>query len=311
MNDSTMRYVIAVYEEKSMTRAARKLFIAQPTLSQSIRVLEADLGTKLFDRSKTPLAVTEAGEIFVQWARHILLSELRMRKHLLDLSTDRLRKLVVGISPQICKEILPTVLQQFYAVTSGCSVVLKDYGSSELKLLLEGDSIDFLIDRPHAGYNCVPIVEEMVLLAAPASYRFSPVRPGEYPSVNIADLEDMPFIFLSDNEFFKSAVSDIFRQIGGNPSIVLECSNLQEAHSMVSHDIGVTLIPESCAHKNKLPNVCYYTLHGHPLSHVMTALYRRDRTLTEDAVQFLSLLRDTYTVYTSRKSADGEKEGNI
>jgi hypothetical protein len=43
----------------------------------------------------------------------------------------------------------------------------------------------------------------------------------------------------------------------------------------------------------------------------MTALYRRDRTLTEDAVQFLSLLRDTYTVYTSRKSADGEKEGNI
>jgi hypothetical protein len=41
---------------------------------------------------------------------------------------------------------------------------LKDYGSSELKLLLEGDSIDFLIDRPHAGFNCVPIVEEMVCL---------------------------------------------------------------------------------------------------------------------------------------------------
>jgi DNA-binding transcriptional LysR family regulator len=77
---------------------------------------------------------------------------------------------------------------------------------------------------------------------------------------------------------------------------------------MVSHGIGVTLIPESCANKNKLPNVCYYTLHGYPLSQVMTALYRKDRILTEDAEQFLSLLRDTYAVYTGRKSADGGKE---
>jgi DNA-binding transcriptional LysR family regulator len=203
LNDSTLRYVIAVYEEKSMTKAARNLFIAQPTLSQSIRVLEEDLGAKLFDRSKTPLAVTEAGEVFVHWARHVLLSELRMRKYLSEISSNRLRKLVVGTSPQICKEILPIVLQQFYAVTTGCSVILKDYGSSELKLLLEDDSIDFLLDQPHAEYNCVPIAEETILLAPPSSFRFSAVRPGEYPSVRVLDLEDKPFIFLSDNEFFR------------------------------------------------------------------------------------------------------------
>ncbi len=68
MNLNVLRYIIAVYEEKNMTRAAQKLYVAQPSLSQGIRSLERDLGVELFDRSTNPLN-NLAGEIFISWAK--------------------------------------------------------------------------------------------------------------------------------------------------------------------------------------------------------------------------------------------------
>lgn len=295
MNMNLLRYVMAVYEEKSMTKAARKLYVAQPSLSQSIRLLEEDLGTKLFDRSQTPLKVTAAGEIFVHWAKHTLSSEQKMRKYLLDISTEKIRKLIIGSSPQMCKETFPDALQKFYAVTKGCSVVLKECRADEAKLLLERDSIDFLIDRPNSDYDCVPIVEEGILLAAPASFQFSVNQAGAYPSISISDLTDMPFIYLSDNEWFANTVNDMFKIIKSTPNIVLECSSLQEAHNMVSHNIGVTLVPKYCIKQNTPTNVCYYIFREYPISHTMAVLHRKDRPLTKDAMRFISILKDIFT----------------
>ena len=86
MNLTTLQYLIAVYEEKNMTKAAIKLFIAQPTLSQSIRTLEEELGVVLFDRNKTPLVATDAGEFVIQWARQLLTSEQYLRDRLNEIS---------------------------------------------------------------------------------------------------------------------------------------------------------------------------------------------------------------------------------
>ena len=75
MNWNTLRYVVEIAEQKSFSKAARKLYLAQPSLSQSIRALEQELGTPLFDRTRSPLGLTYAGELFTKWAKESLRSQ--------------------------------------------------------------------------------------------------------------------------------------------------------------------------------------------------------------------------------------------
>jgi len=306
VNETSLRYAIAVYDEKRMTKAARKMFVSQPSLSQGIRLLEEELGIMLFERSKTPIRATEAGEIFVHWAKHVLASKLQMLNHLSELSEGRLRKLTIGLSSQICNEILPIVLQQFYSVTTGCAVVLKKCSSNDLISLIERDGVDLLIDRPHSKYNCIHIAEEEILLAAPASFQFSVIESGEYPTVSMSDAANMPFISLSDNGPFLALISEIFKIINSAPNIVLECPSSQVAHSMVALNIGVTLLPKCCITNNKLPNVCYYRFFDHQMSHSVTALHREDRPLTKDAHIFISILKDKFADCAVADSAMSE-----
>ena len=216
MNINILRYVIAVHEEKSMTKAAKKLFVAQPSLSQSIRALEAELGVQLFDRSKTPIETTYAGEIFVNWAGTVLLSERRMLSRISDIVSSRQRKLVIGISSQRNIQSLSKILQRFYAFTTDCTIVLKESDLNELEQLLEQDVIDLMVDEvssDSSNFISIPIISERVLLAAPESYVFNIIQQGEYPSISISELAEKPVVFQSSNKHFSDTLYDIYKRI--------------------------------------------------------------------------------------------------
>ncbi len=296
MNINILRYVVAVHEEKNMTKAAKKLYVAQPSLSQSIRALETELGVQLFDRGKTPLETTYAGEIFVGWAGAVLTSEQKMRSRISDVVANRQRKLIIGASPQRDMQTISHVLQKFYASTTGCTVVLKEYDSKELEQLLKQDVIDLMLDEVTldvSNFESIPVVSERVLLAAPEPYTFNIIEEGEYPSISISELADKPVVLLSMNKYYMDSLYDIYKRIKTTPSIVFECQNLQVAHSMVSIKVGVTLLPEYSINNNHLPNVRYYTLHECPLTRSVGIMFRKDRALSKDAEVFISILKET------------------
>jgi DNA-binding transcriptional LysR family regulator len=85
MNFNALRYFVTVYDEKSMTKAAKKLFVSQSSLSQCIRQLEKDLGASLLDRSRTSLKPTRVGEYYAYWAKQTLASEQKLRQHIFEL----------------------------------------------------------------------------------------------------------------------------------------------------------------------------------------------------------------------------------
>jgi DNA-binding transcriptional LysR family regulator len=307
MNLNILKYVIAVSEEKSITKASQKLYVAQPSLSQSLRALEEDLGTLLFDRSKSPLQPTAAGEIYINWARDVLISEQIMRNKLSDILSNRQNKLIIGLTPQRNKSIIPTVLHEFYAATTDCSIILKERVSAELEALMEQNSIDLLIDQPNADiarYESVPILNETVLITAPESYVFKIIRPGKYPTISIKELANKPFILLSGNKYIEDTFRELFRHMGQSPSIVLECLSPQVAHTMVSLNTGITLIPEYNIVNSALSNVRYYTLDEYPLSRIVAVTYRKDRPLAEEAAVLISILQEqcAAAVYSDNKN---------
>jgi DNA-binding transcriptional LysR family regulator len=296
MNLNVLRYIIAVYEEGSMTKAARKLFISQSSLSQCIRVLERELGGQLFERTKTTLKPTQIGEHFVYWAKHILESEQKMKQKIAELASSDQRKLAIGISSQKNGHFLRYVLPKFYARAKGCKLIIKEHSSRDLYSLLQRGGVEFIVDQPHPEwtlYHQIPVLTERMLIAAPLSMRFQAADLScNYPSISISELADKPFILLAGYERYVEFINNLYARIGCSPNIILECVSPEIAYDMVSEQIGVTVISELKLKHSRRPDIHYYTLSDYPLFRLTSVIYPKGRHLSEDAQLFISILRE-------------------
>jgi DNA-binding transcriptional LysR family regulator len=296
MNFNVLRYFVTVYDERSMTKAAKKLFVSQSSLSQCIRQLEKDLGASLFERSKTSLKPTRIGEYYAYWAKQTIASEQRMRHHVYELSNSAQRKLVIGISARKSSHFLRYVIPRFYERSERCMVFIKEHSSRELYSLLQRGNIEFVVDYPHPEWiQCkeIPILNERMLIAAPASMQFKSVDSnGKFPSISIAELADKPFILLSGHERFAQFMNNVFSRLGCSPHVVMECVSPEFAYDMVSEQIGITILSELMLHKNSRPDVCYYTLSDYPLLRTTSVTYPKERILSDDAQLFISILQE-------------------
>lgn len=100
MNSLVLKYILTIAEEKNMTRAAERLYISQPSLSQSVKNLEKELGVDLFERSQRGGVLTPAGEHYVEWAKQILFAEAMMKRKIQDISAKNVRQIKFGTTPQ-------------------------------------------------------------------------------------------------------------------------------------------------------------------------------------------------------------------
>ena len=107
-----LEYVLAIAEEQNLTRAARKLYISQPTLTLYLNRLEAELGVRLFDRGRTPIRLTDAGRYYIDKMKQIYYAELALRNDL-RLVADPEQTLVIGIGQVRGHHWLPKLLPGF------------------------------------------------------------------------------------------------------------------------------------------------------------------------------------------------------
>lgn len=311
MNFNALRYIVAVYEEKNMTKAAKKLFVSQSSLSQCVRAVENELGCKLFERSKTMLKPTPMGEYFVYWAMNTLQSESRMRQKLADLSNNVQRRLVIGINSQRTNHYLNRALPEFYRRCEDCIVVIKELAPRQLYSALQKGTVEIVVDQPRPEWpmvKSVPIFDEHLVIAAPASMRFkAEYGKGRYPVIEMSELADKPLI-VNGFEAFIEIINNLFVRIGSSPNIVLECSSPEIAYEMVAKELGVTIISELTYSMYPKKNVCCYSLSDYPLTRTTSVIYPINRRLSEDAHLFISTLKDARKKLTGWEPNGSEPE---
>ena len=127
MNERHMMYILAIAEEGSISKAAAKHFISQPSLSQLLLNTENNLGVKLFDRQPRAIKLTFAGECYIEAAREIMQASRRLAQQINEISESRFGKLIVGITPNRAQYILPSVLPVFK----------KEYPNIELEIVVK------------------------------------------------------------------------------------------------------------------------------------------------------------------------------
>jgi len=271
-----LRYFVAVAEERHFGRAAERLHIAQPPLSQQIRRLEAELGVTLLHRTTRSVEVAPAGEVLLVRAREILAAVDGATEDTRRAARGEFGRLAVGFTGSATYELLPKLADALRRALPG--VVLDLRGElltpAQVASLLDG-TLDLGLLRP-------PVRERALAVEVVRREPLVAVLPQAHPlaaadSVPLEELEGEPFVVYPSH--FRSVVHDAVEETceahGFLPRVALEVSETSTLVSFVAAGLGVSLVPESVRHMT-VRGAVYRPLAGDAAMVELAVAWRRD-----------------------------------
>jgi DNA-binding transcriptional LysR family regulator len=254
-----LRYFVAVAEELNFTRAAERLYIAQPPLSTQIRLLEEELGVRLLERDKRRVYLTQPGRHFLDRARGILASVQGAKDEVKSAALGEVGKLAMGFTASsMLTGALPAAIRNYRA--SYPSVVLKLTEMTSMYQLdaVHNRTLDLgVLRRPNVGIPTGVSIEEWYaapLVAAMPEQHVS----GKGKGIYVRDLKDVPLIVYPRDSgiglYWK--VLDLCSKSGFRPSVMQEARDASTMIGLVASGAGVAIVPRDiqCV---QLPGVFY------------------------------------------------------
>ncbi|KYG92986.1 LysR family transcriptional regulator [Paenibacillus sp. SEL1] len=293
-----LQYTLQIAAEKNFSRAAEKLHIAQPSLSQQLSKLEKELGVLLFQRNTSTVELTHAGASFVEKAKKIVDAVEQLRQEMDDISQLRKGKVVVGSMPITGSHLLPHVLPVFKKAHPDIEIVLVEDSSMNLeKKTASGDTDLSLLSLPlvEPTLSYVPIGEEWIDLAVPPGHPLALRKNGGHSQpVHMEELKDEPFVVLKKGQGFRKLTMDLCHQAGFEPNVVFESTNMETLQSLVATGMGVTLVPRFIARAASSEFVPALLPLAEPTpSRTLAIAYRNGRYLSKAAEAFIDTFRET------------------
>lgn len=229
MNLKQAQYIKTIAECGSLTAAAKKLFVSQPSLSQMLRQIEQEVGLPIFDRSVTPLRLSYAGEKYLQAAERMLAANRELEEQLREIKHEHSGRLRLGISATRAMQVLPLALPIFTEQYPHVTLELTESGSGNLeKLLLEGkiDLAMAALESKSTAMTYELIEKEAIgILAgrdAALSKRFASGTP-----VSLNDAKGDSFVCLTAIHSARIIQDKLFRKLDFAPHILLETDVLE------------------------------------------------------------------------------------
>ena len=235
-------YFTTVAQRLNFSRAADELHVAQPAISQQIKVLQRELGVQLFDRVGGKVALTQAGEALLPHANRILAAVETARHVVTELGTLTRGTASLGAPPTVSGQLLPALLARFKRTYPGLEVTLREAGTERLLKLIEAGELDLAIvvtDRLPAVVEQQPFLQEHYVLAVSAHHPLAKAR-----GVRLADLAGEPFILFPDSYKLREVTLAACRTAGFEPKVALDGGAMQSALEFVAAGLGVALVPE-------------------------------------------------------------------
>lgn len=287
-----LQYALQIAIDKNFSRAAEKLHIAQPSLSQQLSKLEKEIGVLLFQRTTNSVEMTHAGSLFVDKAQAILDMVEQLKREMDDISQMRKGKLVVGSLPITGAHVLPFVLPVFQSRYPEIEITLMEETTANLERLTANGQIDIsLLSLPLMDESLTyqPLIEEEIVLALPRQHRLAASSDG---SVQIEDLQDEPFIALKKGQGFRQIAIELCRKAGFMPNIVFESSNIETVRSLVAAGMGIAFVPHMVSRSgwSQLAPT-YLSLKQRPTRTLVIA-YRKGRYLSKAVEAFMQTFHE-------------------
>lgn len=304
MNSRQFQYVVTLAEEKNFTKAAKRLIIAQPSLSQYISKLENELGHTLFDRTTTPLRLTVAGELYVEMARRILDMEAQTEKCFNDMQNNQYGRLIIGAAPHRSRCVLAGRIPRLLEKYPNYSIVLREYPYYQMMKSLDNGDMDLCIATApfdDVKYVVEEIMEEEILLAVPREHPVNqhltilsePDGNSPYAAVDIAEFRDMLFLTVNEGNGMYDITFDLCWEAGFRPRKTIECGSFDVCRDLVEAGVGVTLLLSSIAEygDNQRGLQCYRLVQAPPPRKI-AAIYRKKHYVPNAVQDLIEILKE-------------------
>jgi DNA-binding transcriptional LysR family regulator len=271
-----LRYFLAVAEELHFGRAAERVGIAQPALSQQIRRLEEEVGVPLFHRTKRSVELTVAGRAMEPEARRALASVEQAMEVARRAARGEVGHLTVGFVETAATALVPQAVQRFRADFPGVALTLRELPVSAQLEGLHAGTLDVGIVRPPfdpAGLEIAQVQEEPFVVAVAASSELAARR-----RLSPRELAGLPLVLLAREVVpgLHDQVIGLLQEHGG-ATIAQEATSIQAVLGLVAAGLGASLVPDSVRTLER-HGVAFVPLHPSPRSRLVAISRRADRS---------------------------------
>lgn len=293
--------IITISEEKSITRAAEKLFITQSALNQQLQKLESELGTPLFVRTRSDWQPTPAGEIYLQAAKTIAAIKKDAYSKIHDMAEFARRHFTIGLIPERGVDMFTAIYPQFHREFPDVILEPVECNVRTMQKRISKGEIDLglvtLTAHQRDENTYLHMAYEEIFLAVPAVHPLASggSRDAEHASeISLEAFAQDPFILISQTSTMYQLVQELFACAGFEPRVLFSTSSNVSKYRMVNAGVGCALLPAIFAVPAE--NIVFFRLPQHPHWEV-TMCHRKDAYLSTAEKAFLNLCR----AYWSKK----------
>ena len=294
--------IYTIAQEQSFSKAAQKLFIAQPSLSLMVKNLEEDLGTPLFDRSCKPIRLTEAGQEYVRATEQIQSIEHAYAEYILALNNLETGSLRIGSNQLLSSLVLPKYIAEFVQTYPNIQLNLLDANSTTLENEITNGGLDIVIDNSELStelFRQKYLASEYLLLAVPAAFPENEIckpysltyqdildnRHGvNPPPVPLDAFANAPFILMNRNNDTRKQTNAIFQEMSFNPKVLFEMDRLVSLYSYVEHGTAAALVSDTLVRNIRgvdQSKIVFYPLPTRHNRRNIYAYYKRNKYCTK------------------------------
>ena len=307
-----MEYMYAVYEERSFSKAAKRLFISQPSLSATVKRIEERIGYPVFDRSTKPLQLTEFGKEYIRAVEQIRSVESQFTDFVGDWGDLQTGRLVLGGSNLFSSWVLPALMSAFSRRFPQVRLELKEESTPELAQRLQDGKIDLLLDNcelDETVFESSFFREEHLLLAVPEHCAVNrrlghcqvpeqAIREGtfhrdSFEAVSLSEFAEEPFIMLKPENDTRKRAEAMFRECGLTPRVLFELDQQMTSYNITCSGMGISFVSDTLIERVPFhgPVVFYRPAGGHGSRNI--CFYRkRGRYFSRAMKEFLEMAQN-------------------
>lgn len=292
MNMKQALYFKTIAQYGTITAAAKQLYISQPSLSQTLRQIEDEVGTPLFDRSTSPFHLTYAGERYLKAVEAMLDIETRLKEEIESIRRDDGGRLRLGISVTRAMQVLPDVIPIFTKSYPNVTIELTEAASASLEGLLQKGQIDLALAALEANEANIAyelIEKESIGILAGKDSQLAQLVPSGTP-ISLEMVEKEAFVSLDTSHSSRIIQDRLFRRYNIRPKILLETSSLEVARRVALKSGACMVLPDVYADEFVFNSGgAFYPLKDHENHRHFYACYRNDENTKKYIRDFVSI----------------------
>lgn len=306
-------YVYEVYKERSFSKAAKNLFISQPSLSGTIKRVEEEIGYEIFDRSTKPIGVTDIGEKYIKTIEKILKLERHFIQYVNDVDDLKAGNVSVGGTQQYTSYMLPAIVSKFIEKYPHINVDIVEAKTSSLIRYLNEGIIDIAIDNysyDEEDYSRQFQTKDTMILTVPKSFlsnenlkdyalSFEEIQSGEFknddiPFVKLSEFKDENFILLKEGNDTRTRAHKKFVNENISPKVLLEVEQQITSYNLTAYGLGISFISDYLIRNvGDNDSLCYYKLENYENDRDICFYYLKNKYITKAQSEFLKMAKET------------------